>query len=41
MSYRDYRYEPTINTDGDDPMGFGFGLAVLIAMFSLIYWFAA
>lgn len=40
MTYRDYRYEPTINTDGDNPEGCGFGLFVMIA-FGLIYWFAS
>lgn len=40
MTYRDYRYEPTIDTQGDDPMGCGFGLLVL-AMFGLIYCFSS
>lgn len=40
MTYRDFRYEPTIDTQGDEPMGCGFGLLVL-AMFGLIYWFAS
>lgn len=37
MSYRDYRWEPTINTDGDNPEGCGFGL-ILIAFVIVGYW---
>lgn len=37
MIYRDYRYEPTIDPDGNEPLGCGFGLLVL-AFAALIYW---
>lgn len=40
MTYRDYRFEPTINTDGDGPEGCGFGILVIV-MFGLIYWLAS